>query len=69
MELHFGDQQPPNRGQLIEIHLADLHFGAFNPKLQYQILMEQVYEKIMQLPVIDIISVDGVAIQQSQHIQ
>lgn len=60
MELQFGDQlQEKHRGQLIEIHLADLHFGAFDPKLQYQILMEQVYNKIIQLPVIDIISVDG----------
>ncbi len=60
MELRFGDElQEQHRGQLIEIHIADLHFGAFDPKLQYQILMEQVYEKIMQLPVIDIISVDG----------
>ena len=60
MELQFGDQlQEKLRGQLIEIHLADLHFGAFDPKLQYQILMEQVYNKIIQLPVIDIISVDG----------
>lgn len=60
MESLFGDElQSNHRGQLIEVHLADLHFGAFNPKLQYQILMEQVYNKIIQLPVIDIISVDG----------
>lgn len=47
------------RGQLIEIHLADLHFGAFNPKTQYDILMEQCYNKIASLPRIDIISIDG----------
>lgn len=47
------------RGQLIEVHLADLHFGAFNPKTQYDILMEQCVSKIAQLPRIDIISVDG----------
>ena len=27
-----------NRGQIVEVHIADLHFGAFNPKTQYQIL-------------------------------
>lgn len=60
MELQFGDQlQSQNRGTLIEVHLADLHFGAFDPKLQYQILMEQVYTKILSLPKVDIISIDG----------
>lgn len=48
-----------NRGTLIEVHLADLHFGAFDPQKQYQILMEQMYSKISQLPKIDIISIDG----------
>lgn len=47
------------RGHLIEIHLADLHFGAFDPKKQYEILMEQVYSKIAMIPNIDIISIDG----------
>ena len=48
-----------NRGQMIEVHIADLHFGAFNPKLQYQILQEQFLSKIITLPRIDLISVDG----------
>ena len=47
------------RGQLIEVHLADLHFGAFSPKSQYDILMEQFYNKIAMLPKVDIISIDG----------
>ena len=38
-----------NRGQIIEVHIADLHFGAFNPQLQYQILQEQFIDKIKQL--------------------
>lgn len=60
MEWNYGDpDKEKHRGTLIEVHLADLHFGAFNPKLQYQILMDQVYNKIIQLPQIDIISVDG----------
>ena len=56
----YGDEFiNTNRGTLIEIHLADLHFGAFNPKSQYEILMNQVYNRIVQLPKIDIISIDG----------
>ena len=47
------------RGTLIEVHLADLHFGAFEPSKQYQILVEQVLNELYQLPVIDIISIDG----------
>lgn len=47
------------RGTLIEVHLADLHFGAFEPAKQYQILVEQVLNDLYQLPVIDIISIDG----------
>ena len=47
------------RGTLIEVHLADLHFGAFEPAKQYQILVEQVLSELYQLPIIDIISIDG----------
>ena len=54
---YFYDGKP--RGQLIEIHLADMHFGAFNPKTQYDILMEQFYNQIDQLPKIDLVSIDG----------
>lgn len=54
---YFDDGKP--RGQLIEIHLADMHFGAFNPKTQYDILMEQFYNQIDLLPNIDIVSIDG----------
>lgn len=49
----------PNRGILNEIHIADLHFGAFDPKTQYEILVEQFLNPISQIPKIDIISVDG----------
>lgn len=51
--------QTNKRGTLIEVHLADLHFGAFDPSKQFNILMEQVYNKISLLPKIDIISIDG----------
>ena len=55
----YIDNQKAGRGTLIEVHLADLHFGAFNPETQFNILMEQVYNKIITLPKIDIISIDG----------
>lgn len=47
------------RGTLIEVHVADLHFGAFDPAKQYAILVEQFLGEIAKLPVIDIISIDG----------
>lgn len=47
------------RGTLIEAHLADLHFGSFDPKKQYQILVEQVLSELYQLPKLDIISING----------
>ncbi len=48
-----------SRGIITEVHIADLHFGAFNPKTQYDILQEQFLSKIITLPNIDLISVDG----------
>lgn len=47
------------RNILVEIHIADLHFGAINPRLQYEILKEQFVQEISQYPIIDIISIDG----------
>lgn len=35
-----------NKKSLIEIHTADIHFGAINPKIQYDILMDQMIDKI-----------------------
>ena len=40
------NQGNKSRGQLVEVHLADLHFGAMNPKVQYDILMEQFYTPV-----------------------
>jgi len=48
-----------NRGFLVELHIADLHFGAFDPRRQYEILMDQFYEPAMKLQKLDIISVNG----------
>lgn len=60
MEYGYGDSSKEiKRGTLIEVHLADLHFGAFNPADQYRILMEQFYNKVYSMPRVDIISIDG----------
>lgn len=56
----YTDQDLPlNRGVLLQVHIADLHFGAFNPKEQYDILMKQFIEPVSQLPELQVISVDG----------
>lgn len=59
MKYEYGDIVVNNRGTLIEVHLADLHFGAFNPQTQYNILIEQVINPIMQLPKLDVFAIDG----------
>lgn len=48
-----------NRGFLVELHIADLHFGAMDPKKQYDILMEQFYTPSLMIEKLDIISVNG----------
>ena len=48
-----------SRGLLYEIHISDLHFGTVNPKTEYEILHEQFINKIITMPKIDIISVNG----------
>lgn len=49
-----------NRGTLIEVHIADLHFGAANvpPDVEYNILEEQFLNVIDQM-YFDIISING----------
>ena len=47
------------RGILYEVHIADLHFGTVPPKVEYEILHEQFIQKIMTLPRLDIISING----------
>ena len=44
---------------LIEIHIADLHFNAFDPKMQYEILTQQFTSLLYKLPKIDIICING----------
>lgn len=55
----FDIQRRTERGVLIEVHLADLHFGAIDPKTQYQIYKEQILDEINKLPKVDIISING----------
>ena len=50
---YYGDKNP-----LIEIHTADLHFGAMDPKVQYDILMEQMVNKIRDLQ-FDVFFING----------
>lgn len=38
-----------NRGSMIEVHTGDIHFGAMDPKVQYDILMEQMIAKVKPL--------------------
>lgn len=47
-----------NRGSLIEIHIADIHFGVIDPKVQYNILIEQFIIKIQNIN-FNILSIDG----------
>lgn len=59
MDYGYGDLYLNKRGTLIQAHLADLHFGAFNPKTQFDILKEQVLQKLWNLPKLDVICVNG----------
>ena len=43
----------------VEAHIADIHFGATNPRYQYQILKEQFIDQISKLPYLDIVSING----------
>lgn len=48
-----------NRGLFISVHIADLHFAAFDPRKQYEILKLQFLDKIYMMPRVDLISVNG----------
>ena len=48
-----------NDGFFIEAHIADLHFGAFDPAKQYQILYEQFILPLNNLNMLDLIVVEG----------
>lgn len=48
-----------NRGTLIGINIADIHFGAFDPAEQYEILKTQFINFLYTLPRIDYIAICG----------
>ena len=58
MDYGYHDTQI-RRGKLIQAHIADVHFGAFDPKTQYEILMHQCVSKLYELPKLDVIALDG----------
>jgi hypothetical protein len=43
---------------LIEVHIADIHFGSIDPETQFKILYEQFIQKIALIN-FDILSIDG----------
>lgn len=43
----------------IEAHIADIHFGVINPKLQFDILKEQFLYYLEAMPILDIVSING----------
>lgn len=46
------------RPTLVEVHIADIHFGAFNPKAQFDILWNEFFLKIQDLQY-DILCING----------
>lgn len=47
-----------SRGTLVEVHISDLHFGALDPKYQYEILEQQFLMKLEQI-MFHIVCIDG----------
>lgn len=47
-----------SRGTLICVHIADIHFGALDPKYQYDILKEQFLNKISNIN-FDVLCING----------
>lgn len=52
--MFFENEKP----YVVEVHIADIHFGAIDPGEQYMILMEQFINKISTFH-FDILSIDG----------
>lgn len=47
-----------NKNYVVEIHIADIHFGSIDPLKQYTILKEQFFNPISTID-FDILSIDG----------
>lgn len=54
----YYDKPINNNDYLIEVHIADIHFGSINPHEQFIILKEQFLDKIATFN-FDILSIDG----------
>lgn len=48
----------PPSGVVTQVHIADIHFGAIDPKTEYNILFEQFIKPISQIN-FDILALDG----------
>lgn len=51
-------ESPVNKPYAIEVHIADIHFGAIDPAKQFMILQEQFLTPISRID-FDILSIDG----------
>lgn len=59
VDYKFDITRRTTRGVLSMVHLCDLHFGAIDPKTEFDILEEQILRPIEKLPILDIISING----------
>ena len=46
------------RSYVVEVHIADLHFGSVDPQKEFTILDEQFLQRIARID-FDILSIDG----------
>ena len=51
-------EQKTSKGVLRVVHIADIHFGAFDPKDQFRILKEQFLDQIERMPY-DVLVLNG----------
>lgn len=47
------------QSMFVEAHIADLHFGVMDPRIEYNILREQFVNYLAQMNVLDIICIEG----------
>lgn len=59
MDLGYENDFQKKRGMLNQAHIADIHFGAFNAKKQYDILREQFLSVLYNISKLDVISING----------
>lgn len=58
-DLYFNTEIRECRGVLSEIHIADIHFGVIDPKIEYEILKREVIDELHKIPILDIIFING----------